>query len=187
MTGAEVAIVIAVRDEATPLLRCLNALARLPEAPAFEVVIVDLLQDPATQALLDSLEGDVVRVTEESDRGIGPALDRGVAAASAPVVALLDASAVPVDGWLEAALDALQAAPTAAAVCPRTIALDGTIPGDGQWGCLLLRRDAYEAVGGFEGSSVLGRAEKTTLLTALRDAGRPVLDAPGAQVLAQPG
>ena len=49
-----------------------------------------------------------------------------------------------------------------------------------------MRADAYAAIGGFAGTARPARAEKDTLLEALENAGRPVVAAPGAVVLAVP-
>ena len=54
------------------------------------------------------------------------------------------------------------------------------------WACLAVRREAFDAVGGFGGASEYGRPERDTFLPALRAAGWRVEDAPAATVLLVP-
>src|SRR5919112_929869 len=104
MTGAappRVTIALAVHDAAPLLLRCLSALARLPDELGFEVVVVDDASTDATPGLLEHVEGDFVALRNDRPLGFGPSCDRAVEAARADVVVLLAEDVVPVDGWLE--------------------------------------------------------------------------------------
>jgi glycosyltransferase involved in cell wall biosynthesis len=67
--GPEVSIVMVVRDAAEAMLRCLTALARLPEAITFEVVLVDDGSTDATADVLQGIEGDIVTLRNEEPAG----------------------------------------------------------------------------------------------------------------------
>jgi hypothetical protein len=71
-------------------------------------------------------------------------------------------------------------------VRPVTAALDGSAVAGDTWACLAVRRSAFEQVGGIAGSSVPGRAEKTSFTSALEGAGWAIHDEPAAVVLALP-
>jgi GT2 family glycosyltransferase len=164
---AVVSVVVVARGGAALALRCLTALARLPDEPSFEVVLVDDGSDDETQALLGAIEGDLVTLRNEQPSGFAAACDQGAAAASGEYLVLLHDDAVPCDGWLAALTAALAADPGLGAVIPRSVDLSGSFLPDSQWLALATRRAAYERVGGFAGTGVAGRAEKATLAQAL--------------------
>jgi glycosyltransferase involved in cell wall biosynthesis len=177
-------IVLAVRDEAEQLFRSLSTLARLPDEPRFEVIVVDDASSDGTTELLSGVEGDFQSLRNELPAGYGPACDQAVAAARGDAVVLLSEQLVPTDGWLEPLLTALEQG--AGAVRPRTVDLSGADVDGPLWPCLALRRDAYERVGGFAGTAQSGRAEKVTLVEALEAANLAVVDEPGCVMLDVP-
>jgi glycosyltransferase involved in cell wall biosynthesis len=180
-TTYRASVLLAARDQAPALLRSLSTLARLGEDAGFEAVVVDDGSTDGTAELLGAIEGDLQALHEPESRGWGPAIDRAAAAAQADVLVLLREDAVPVDGWLDALLAELAGG---AAVARATAArLDGSTAGGDDWACLAVRREAFAAVGGFAGTGRPGRAERPTLLAALRESGRAVADVPAAVVL----
>ncbi len=172
MSGAPtVSIVVAARDRAAFTLRCLTALAKLPDEPSFEVVLVDDGSRDETPALLGAIEGDLVALRNDEPAGFAAACDQAVAASSGDCLVLLHDDAVPCEGWLEALAGALAADPGLGAVLPRSIDLEGIFLPEPHWLALGVRRAAYDRVGGFAGTARAGRAEKATLLEAVGSAG----------------
>jgi glycosyltransferase involved in cell wall biosynthesis len=179
-------IVVAVRDQAELLFRCLSTLARLPDELDFEVVVVDDASEDGTPILLSAVEGDLQWLRNERPGGWGPACDQGVARAQGDCVVLLDAGLVPVDGWLEPLLAELERDPSISAVRPRIVDTGGGDLGGPLWPCLALRHTAYDRVGGFAGTARAGRAEKLTLVESLRTAGLDLAEVPASLLLAVP-
>jgi glycosyltransferase involved in cell wall biosynthesis len=181
VSAPRVSIAIVVRDQAPLLFRCLSALAKLPDEPAFEVLVVDDGSVDETAAVLAGVEGDLRTLRNEDPIGFGPACDQAVAMARGEHVVLLRPDAVPADGWLEPLVALLDVDPTTDAARPRAVDLRGSDDGEAFWPCLALRRAAYERIGGFAGSALPGRAEKATLLQRLT-----IADVPTALVLTVP-
>jgi glycosyltransferase involved in cell wall biosynthesis len=182
----DVSVVVVARDRATLTLRCLTSLARLPDDPSFEVVLVDDGSQDETPAILDAIEGDLVTLRNGEPVGFAAACDQAVAAASGEHVVLLHDDAVPCDGWLAALTDPLVSEPDVGAVQPRSIDLAGAFLPEPHWLALAVRRSAYEQVGGFAGTAQPGRAEKSTLLDGLRDEGWITVQARDAILLLVP-
>ncbi len=181
MSAPRVSIVVVVRDQAPLLFRCLSALAKLPDEPEFEVIVVDDGSVDETAAVLATVEGDLHTLRNEYPLGFGPACDQAAALARGEHVVLLRPDAVPANGWLAPLVDLLDGEPETDAARPRAVDLEGGDDGDAFWPCLAVRRAAYGRVGGFAGSAVPGRAEKATLLEQLT-----VADVPTALMLMVP-
>jgi hypothetical protein len=188
-TGAErpyrASVLLAVRNQAGLMLRCLETVARLGDDAGFEAVVVDDGSSDETGAILAGIDGDFQGLSAGAI-GWGPAIDRAAAAARGEHLIILREDVVPVDGWFGALVAALDADPGAAAVRPLTAGLDGSVLDGDEWACLAVRREAFEAVGGIAGASEYGRPERDTFLPALRAAGWRVEDAPAATVLVVP-
>lgn len=175
-TSDDVAIVIPTRDRAEPLDRCLNAVG-----PARETVVVDDGSlDPAAVAAIAGA-ADAVVVRHERSTGPAQARNAGAAATSAPLIAFVDSDVRPDPDWL-AGLIGHFADPRVAAVAPRVNVpagngavsayeavrspLDlGTEPGLAGPGrrlgfvpaaALVVRRSAFDAVGGFDAGLAVG-------------------------------
>jgi GT2 family glycosyltransferase len=181
-----VSLVVVARDRATLTLRCLTALARLPDEPAFEVVLVDDGSRDETPAILQSIEGDVIALRNDEPVGFAAACDQGVAAAGGEHVVLLHDDAVPCDGWLAGLVGALADDPGIGAARPRCVDLNGAFLPEAHWLALAVRRAVYQQVGGFAATAVAGRPQKLALLDAVRDAGWGVTVAPEAILLLVP-
>jgi glycosyltransferase involved in cell wall biosynthesis len=180
-----VSLVVVARDRATLTLRCLTALARLPDEPAFEVVLVDDGSRDETPAILQSIEGDIIALHNDEPVGFAAACDQGVAAAGGEHVVLLHDDAVPCDGWLAGLVGAL-ADPGIGAAWPRCVDLNGAFLPEAHWLALAVRRAVYQQVGGFAATAVVARPQKLALLDALRDAGWGVTVASEAILLLVP-
>jgi glycosyltransferase involved in cell wall biosynthesis len=182
----DVSIVVVARDRAALTLRCLTSLARLPDEPTFEVILIDDGSSDDTPAILEAIEGDLVTLRNDEPAGFAAACDRAVAAAGGEHVVVLDDDAVPCDGWLTALTATFTGDPGLGAVAPRSIDLAGAFLPQEDWLALAVRRAAYEEVGGFAGTAKAGQAEKTALLDGLRAAGWGVAEQPDAILLLVP-
>jgi mycofactocin system glycosyltransferase len=199
-TTDEVAIVIPARDRAEGLARCLRSVG-----PACERVVVDDgSRDPAAIATVAAVAGGVV-VCHQRAAGPAQARNAGAAATSAPLIAFVDSDARPDADWL-AGLIGHFADPRVAAVAPRVSVPvgDGAVSayeaarspldlGDepGLVGpgrrvgfvpatALVLRRSAFEAIGGFDSGLTVG--EDVDLVWRLSDAGWTVRYEPSVVV-----
>jgi O-antigen biosynthesis protein len=179
-------IVVVVNDQVQLLLRCLNGIARLGDDAGFEAVVVDDASTDATPSLLASVDGDFQTLRSDVYAGYGACADRAVAAARGEHLIFLREDAVPADGWFDRLLSALDADPSVGAVRGAAVCLDGAVMGGGDWACLAVRREAFEAAGGFAGSARYARSAKMTLLDAMREAGWDVAEEPAAVVLLVP-
>lgn len=182
----DVSLVVVARDKASLTLRCLTSLARLPDEPEFEVVLVDDGSRDETPAILDAIEGDLLALRNDEPVGFAAASDQGAAAASGEHIVLLHDDAVPCDGWLTALVGTLADDAQLGAARPKCIDLAGAFLPEPHWLALAVRRSAYEQVGGFAGTARPGRAEKLALLDALRDAGWGVAQVADAILLLVP-
>lgn len=154
-----VSVVVPARNAAATLGRTLACLAAQRLDGGFEVIVVDDDSEDDTVAVARRAAGPVT-VISEGRLGAADARNRGVAAATAPVIAFTDADCFPTPGWLAAGLDALAEADLVQGrVAPDPEAplgpFDRTIWVDGERGFyetanLLVRRATFEQVGGFE-------------------------------------
>jgi hypothetical protein len=105
---------------------------------------------------------------------------------SGAVLVIIGHEVVPVDGWLEPLIAALEGDAALGAVRPRAVEVSGQIAAGPLWPCLAVRREAYERSGGFAAASRPGVADKIALLTSLENDGWTVADEPGSLVLVVP-
>jgi glycosyltransferase involved in cell wall biosynthesis len=153
-------VIVPARDARQTLPRCLAALAaqRLPTSD-YEVIVVDDGSTDGTAEVARSAPLAPI-VISQGPHGPAAARNRGVAAASGPVLAFCDADVFPTPAWLAAGLEASGAADLvqgrvlpdpAAAVGPfdRTIWITTQV---GLWETanLFVGRGLFDRVGGFE-------------------------------------
>jgi glycosyltransferase involved in cell wall biosynthesis len=153
-----VSVVVPARDAASTIGATLAGLAAQERAPD-EVIVVDDGSSDATAALAEAV-AVVTRVVRRAGEGPGAARNAGAAAASGEVLAFLDADCEPQPAWLRTAIDALADAdlvqgrttpPPGEPVGP----FDRTLWVLASWGLfetanLLVRRELFERLGGFE-------------------------------------
>lgn len=96
-TAPDLAVVIPHYNDTTRLRRCLSALAA-QDLTGVEVVVVD---NGSTQPLADIADAHpFARFVTETEKGAGPARNRGVVETTAPVIAFLDADCLPAADWI---------------------------------------------------------------------------------------
>ena len=144
-------------------------------ATSWEIVLVDDgSAEPATISTLDELgEWPRIELVRQPNRGLSAARNAGVAASRGRFVVPLDADDEIAPTFLEAMTDALSADPSAAyAHCLARLFGDVDsvwIPrpenpywlrlSNGVVGCVLLRREAFDAVGGYDESMRSGHED----------------------------
>ena len=154
-----VSVIVPARDAAAHLPAALDGIARQHHTPD-EVIVVDDASSDATARIAEESTA-VTRVVAGAGEGPGAARNRGAAQATGDVLAFTDADCMPTPGWLEAGLaamadgaDLVQGAVTPPPGTPlgpwdRTIWV--TVPhGLFETANLLIRRDLFERIGGFE-------------------------------------
>jgi O-antigen biosynthesis protein len=120
-----VAIATAYRPE--ELERCLKSLARGARRPD-EVVVVDQSTGGETRAVASSVAIEVTYLADRG-RGLGRAQNIGFAAASAPVVAVLDDDCVADEHWLETIAELFDADAGLAGLAGRVLPIEPAPPG----------------------------------------------------------
>jgi GT2 family glycosyltransferase len=170
-------VVIPHLNDAARLGVCLAALAaqRLEPGQRFEALVVDNGSRAPPEGLVAGFPG--MRLVREATPGPGPARNRGIALARAPVVAFLDSDCIPDAGWLAAMLARFAADP-ACTIQGGAVEIFAADPGrpncaeafDLVYGIrqewtiarhgfaatanLAARRTVFDAVGGFEGLDI---------------------------------
>jgi glycosyltransferase involved in cell wall biosynthesis len=161
-----VSVVIPARDAEATLGRALDALAAQELPGGFETVVVD---DGSSDHTAEIARDHPLRPTVISNSrpaGAGTARNRGAAATSAPAIAFTDADCVPAPDWLRRGLEALADNDLVqGTVLPdpeaergpfdRTVIVTGE-QGYYQTANLIVRRELFERIGGFEDWIVVG-------------------------------
>lgn len=114
ITDPDIAVIIPHYNDVDRLELCLTALMKNDLAGA-EILVVDNAS-PNPPDRLHALFPDV-RFLSETEKGAGPARNRGVAESRAPLLAFIDADCVPDPDWLT----------TARAIAPRADLIGGRI------------------------------------------------------------
>jgi GT2 family glycosyltransferase len=102
-------VVIATLRRPDALRRCLHAVITQERMPD-QVIVVARLGDLETRAVLDAF-GDGVRCVEVERQGVVAALEAGIAASTAAVIAFTDDDAVPRLDWLRRIEDRFATSP----------------------------------------------------------------------------
>ena len=95
-----VSVVVPVKDGARYLAELLAAVfAQAPDAAELEVLVIDSGSRDGSPEIAKSIG---VTTLSEPEPGVGPARNRGIAAARGDIVAFTDADCEPTRGWLTA-------------------------------------------------------------------------------------
>ncbi len=136
-----VSVIIPHLNTPDALRRCLASVtAQRIDGGTFEIIVVDNGSRMPIAPVIDAFSG--VQLLHEPVPGPGPARNRGIAAAAAPIVAFIDADCRAAPGWLQAAIDAV-------ATDPERAVVGGDIRIDFGDPHRLTGIEAYEAVFGF--------------------------------------
>jgi succinoglycan biosynthesis protein ExoA len=110
ITDASIAVVVPCRNEARTLPALLDAIERQTRRP-HEIIIVDDRSTDGTPAAVEAWRrarpGRSVRVMAGEGRGAGPAMNRGIEAATADVIVRLDGHCRPDPRYIELSLETL--------------------------------------------------------------------------------
>ncbi|HEY8565386.1 MAG TPA: glycosyltransferase family 2 protein [Beijerinckiaceae bacterium] len=197
---AEVAAIVVCHDSAHALPDCLDALA----GQGVPTIVVDNASTDGSAALAEARGARVLRLGR--NEGYGRANNRGVAAADAPFALILNPDVILDDGAAAALVASAARLPDAAILAPRLVEADGRVffqprshlapylknPGgrlhvpEGEactpfvsGACLLVRRDAFLALGGFD-ENIFLFYEDDDLCRRAADAGHSILYVPQA-------
>jgi glycosyltransferase involved in cell wall biosynthesis len=152
-------VIIPARDAAPTLGRTLDALRRQQLDQSFEVIVVDDGSRDETAAIVERHAPHVALIRNRASEGPGGARNRGARAARAPVLAFTDADCFPAPDWLAHGARALATADLVQGRVEPDPAIARTpfdrslsVQADGgfyQTANLLMKREAFDAVGGF--------------------------------------
>ena len=182
--GPAASIVIPVRNRAEQIVRSVQSVLAQTVVD-LEVVVVDDGSDDNTAAVAGAIADPRVRVVSMPEsRGPGGARNAGVMQSSGPLVGFLDSDDVVTPDWLERLSAPFEAPDVVAATCGYARIVDGReldrlpaplglgpafhdIRACFQAGTFLVRRSAFEAIGGYVGALRFG--ENTELALRLCD------------------
>jgi GT2 family glycosyltransferase/glycosyltransferase involved in cell wall biosynthesis/SAM-dependent methyltransferase len=212
-----VSVVVPAFDCYEITVACLRAVARETRQELVEVVLVDDCSTDPSFGLLADVTG-LVYLRQPENKGFCEAVNRGVAAARAPLVFLLNNDTEVTSGWLEPLLDAI-GQPDVGAVGAKLVYPDGRLQEAGSviWSdatganigrggdpeapeynfrrevdycsaaALLVRRDLFLEIGGFDLAYAPGYYEDTDLCFELWARGHRVLYEPRSVVVHHEG
>jgi GT2 family glycosyltransferase len=208
-TEAAVASVIVLAWRlADELLDCLDSLARGKRDDPFEVVVVLNGAAESVRDAVASVEGATI-VEAPVNLGFAGGCNLGASRARGEFLAFLNDDAVPEPEWLDSLIGSVRARPGAGAITSRVLNPDGALQeagarilasGDGiamvegkldeprpvDFGggeALLVRRDAFVELGGFDQAYDPAYFEDADLCLRLRSAGWDVVYEPSAVVI----
>jgi 2-polyprenyl-3-methyl-5-hydroxy-6-metoxy-1,4-benzoquinol methylase len=119
-------VIVAVRDTVDQVAQALGVLAESTDPDLYDVVVVDMTQDPEVKALLKALDGDVTIVPGAAGIGIGAAMNLAAATARGETLIFMHDDVAPLAGWLGPLLEALDA-PGAGVAGPLLISTGMTV------------------------------------------------------------
>jgi glycosyltransferase involved in cell wall biosynthesis len=155
-----VSVVVPARNAAATIGAAIRAIDAQEFDDSWEIVLVDDGSDDGTADLARAVGSQRLRVIEGAGEGAGAARNRGVAEATADLIAFTDSDCAPTRGWLAAGVAAMdgvdvvqgRVAPDPAATLgpfDRTLWVDSE-RGFYETANLFVRRELFERVGGFE-------------------------------------
>jgi glycosyltransferase involved in cell wall biosynthesis len=191
MTNPRLSFVIPVRNDAARLRRCLDSIAGQHAAAPIEIVVAD---NGSTDASADVARAAGATVLVLPGLAVAQLRNRAAAAARGDLLAFVDADHELTDGWIAAALAALEDPHVSAAGAEYDAPADGTwvqrmydrlrahhrgiTPVD--WlpsGNLVVRRETFAAIDGFD--ERLESCEDVDLCRRIRRSGGMLLSAEG--------
>lgn len=177
------------------VIPCFNLGQYLPEAlasveaqtlaPAEVLVVDDGSTDPQTRAVLQSLRGERLRVISSPNRGVGAARNLGASEARGELVCFLDADDALLPGYLAATAGALEANPRLGFATSwlttfgaetwdwkePSCALEALLFGNVGAATVVVRKAAFDAVGGYDAQMPHQGYEDWDLLLSLTTRG----------------
>lgn len=128
-----VSVIIPVYNGAALTEKCLYGIAgntgtgEGPDAPDYEVVVVDNGSDDWTMYLLHAMEGDLRVLSNDRNLGFAHACNQGAAASQAEYLLFLNNDTVPHPQWLAAMVTAADRDPRIGIVGARLLYPDGSV------------------------------------------------------------
>ncbi len=199
--GSPITAIVVAHDSAEVLPACLSALA----AEGVPAIVVDNASGDASATIARELGATVI--ASPRNEGYGRANNRGVAASDTPFVLIVNPDVEVRSGAIAALLEAAERYPDAALFAPRIVEPSGRIflqprsllspphlnrsggmaipEGDAclpflSGACLLIRRDVFRTLGGFDPAIFLFY-EDDDLCRRLRDAGHALVHVHAAE------
>ncbi len=204
-----IAAVVATKNRPADAARAVGSILR-DGGPCTELCVVDQSDSDATVVALGGFQGDPrLTILRCGGIGLGAARNLGVAQCRTELIAFTDDDCEALSGWLVGFTSAFSSEPRVAAVFGNVIAAPydrstGFIPAyavqreyvgrtiadkprlEGIGACMAVRRDAWEALGGFDEEMGAGArfraAEDSDFIVRALLAGMPVCETPGASV-----
>ena len=193
MASPALSVIVPVRNGGQPLRRCLDALLGQRCGLEFEVIVVD---DASTDASADEARARGFRVLRRQGQGgPGAARNEGAAAARAPVLVFCDADTVPRPHWLSRISATLERPDVVAVASGYDRSLTDEFAAlwnhhELRWrrrgygptvdtapaASLAMRREVFEAVGGFPTDLSYPSTEDMVLTLAVSRRGRLAWD-----------
>lgn len=188
---ADLTLIVPVRDDAVRLSACLSSLRRQRGGESVAVIVAD---NGSRDHSVEVAQGHGATCLLLPGRSVAQLRNLAVAAATTPLVAMVDADHILWDGWLDACLDLMGDETVTAGGAPCFAPAPGTWVqraydrfrlrsvdrADVEWlgsGNLVIRRAAFADLGGFDES--LETCEDVDLCNRLRQRGARLVAEPG--------
>ena len=190
MSSSRLSFVIPVRNDAARLRRCLDSIVHSKGGREIEMIVVDNGSEDDSAEVGRRFAAQVICLPGVN---VSTLRNAGVARATGSLIAFVDADHEIGPGWIDAALGRLDDTDISAIGAPchppaqatwvqrmyDRLRVHSTEPRDTSWlgsGNLVVRREVFEAVGGFNGT--LEACEDVDLCFRLRRAGYRLVDDP---------